>query len=33
MSEQQHDKTMAHLSLGEIFKTLGGSIRWLRADV
>ncbi len=27
MSQEQHDKTMAHLTLGEIFKTLGGSIR------
>lgn len=27
MSQEQHSKTMAHLSLGEIFKTLGGSIR------
>ncbi len=27
MSQEQHEKTMAHLTLGEIFKTLGKSIR------
>ncbi len=27
MSEEQNDRAMAHLTLGQIFKTLGGSIR------